>query len=47
LTRLAPVREPAVPQNDDLAAWFGALAGEGHGHSVAVVKDSTPLEELQ
>jgi hypothetical protein len=46
-TRLAPVREPAVPQNDDLAAWFGALAGEGHGYSVAVVKDSTPLEVLQ
>jgi hypothetical protein len=46
-TRLAPVREPTMPQNDDLAAWFDALAGEGRGYCVAVVKDSTPLEVLQ
>ncbi|MET8537977.1 DUF6461 domain-containing protein [Streptomyces sp. NPDC005065] len=46
-TRLAPVREPAMPQNHDLAAWFGALAGEGRGYCVAVVKKSTPREVLQ
>jgi hypothetical protein len=28
-TRQAPVPEPAVPRNDDLAAWFGVLAGPG------------------
>ncbi|WP_405594598.1 hypothetical protein [Streptomyces sp. NBC_01092] len=46
-TRLAPVCESAMPQNDDLAAWFRALAGEGRGYCVAVVKESTPREVLQ
>jgi hypothetical protein len=46
-TRPAPVREPAIPQNDDLAAWFGALAGEGRGYCFAVVRESTPQEVLQ
>lgn len=46
-TRVAPVREPAMPQNDDLAAWFGALAGEGRGYCVAVVAESTPQEVLE
>ncbi|WP_280887929.1 DUF6461 domain-containing protein [Streptomyces sp. LBL] len=46
-TRLAPVREPAMPQNEVLAAWFGALAGKGTGYCVAVVKESTPLEVLR
>ena len=45
--RLAPVREPAVPQNDDLAAWFGALVGEGRGYCIAVVQESTQGEVLQ
>ncbi|HEX3829119.1 MAG TPA: hypothetical protein VHV82_17795 [Sporichthyaceae bacterium] len=42
-----PVREPAMPHNDALAAWFGALTGQGHGFCVAVVKDSTPVEVLE
>ncbi|MGW1412571.1 DUF6924 domain-containing protein [Streptomyces sp. NPDC002403] len=46
-TRPAPVREPAMPQNDDLAAWFRALVGEDRGYCVAVVKESTPREVLQ
>ena len=46
-TRPAPVREPAMPRNQDLAAWFGALAGEGRGYCVAVVRESTPWEVLQ
>jgi hypothetical protein len=45
--RPAPVREPGIPQNDDLAAWFGALAGEGRGYCVAVVRDSGPEEVLR
>ncbi len=36
-----------MPQNDDLAAWFGALAGEGRGYCVSVVRASTPQEVLQ
>ncbi|MFJ4153037.1 DUF6924 domain-containing protein [Streptomyces galbus] len=44
---LTPVHEPAVPHNDDLAAWFGALVGEGRGYCVAVVKGSTPHEVLR
>ncbi|OON80989.1 hypothetical protein B1H18_09165 [Streptomyces tsukubensis] len=44
--RPAPVREPALPHNDTLAAWFGALVGQGHGYCVAVVKQSTPAEVL-
>ncbi|MFB9833425.1 DUF6924 domain-containing protein [Actinoallomurus acaciae] len=43
----APVREPAIPQNEDLAAWFGALAGNGRGYCVAVVRQSTPQEVLE
>jgi hypothetical protein len=42
--RPAPVREPGLAQNDDLAAWFAALTGRGH--CVAVVRDSTPREVL-
>ncbi|MEU9407495.1 hypothetical protein AB0E08_17700 [Streptomyces sp. NPDC048281] len=45
--RPPPVREPAVPHNDVLAAWFSALAGEDRGYCVAVVKDSTPQEVLR
>jgi hypothetical protein len=44
---VAPVREPAVPQNDDLAAWFGALAGAGRGYCIAVVRDATAWEVLE
>ncbi|MCO5969271.1 DUF6924 domain-containing protein [Actinoallomurus soli] len=46
-SRVAPVREPAIPQNDDLAAWFGALVGEGRGYCVAVVRESTPQDVLE
>ncbi|WP_329245374.1 hypothetical protein OG417_49555 [Actinoallomurus sp. NBC_01490] len=46
-TRPAPVREPAMPPNDDLAAWFGALVGEGRGYCVAVVRDGDPEEVLR
>jgi hypothetical protein len=42
-----PVREPAVPRNDALAAWFGALMGQGRGSCVAVVKETTPVEVLE
>ncbi|MER8225763.1 hypothetical protein ABTZ58_35520 [Streptomyces sp. NPDC094143] len=41
-----PVREPTMPHNDALAAWFAALMGQGHGFCVAVVKESTPAEVL-
>jgi hypothetical protein len=42
-----PVREPTMPRNDALAAWFGALMGQGHGFCVAVVKESTSAEVLE
>ncbi|WP_033287958.1 DUF6924 domain-containing protein [Amycolatopsis jejuensis] len=48
-TRIASraVREPAMPLNETLAAWFAALSGQGQGFCVAVVKDSTPAEVLE
>ncbi|WP_265736677.1 DUF6924 domain-containing protein [Streptantibioticus cattleyicolor] len=42
-----PVREPAVPRNDVLAAWFGALIGQGRGFCVAVVEESSPTQVLE
>ncbi|MER7974224.1 hypothetical protein ABTX35_35325 [Streptomyces sp. NPDC096080] len=42
-----PVREPTMPHNDALAAWFAALMGQRHGFCVAVVKESTPAEVLE
>jgi hypothetical protein len=41
------VREPAMPPNDALAAWFAALLGQGRGFCVAVVKGSTPAAVLE
>ncbi|GAA0330508.1 hypothetical protein NE235_21315 [Actinoallomurus spadix] len=46
-SRVASVREPAIPHNDDLAAWFGALVGQGRGYCVAVVRESTPQDVLE
>lgn len=46
-SRPAPVREPALPQNADLAAWFAALVGPGRGYCIAVVKGATPHEVLK
>lgn len=42
-----PVRQPAMPQSDELAVWFAALVGEHTGYCVAVVKQSTPGEVLE
>lgn len=36
-----------MPHSDDLVAWFGALAGDGRGYCIAVVKRSTPGEVLE
>lgn len=47
VNRPAPAREPAMPANEDLAAWFRALAGEDRGYCVAVVSESTPREVLR
>ncbi|MFG1603483.1 DUF6924 domain-containing protein [Actinoplanes sp. NPDC049265] len=41
-----PVREPAIPQDEALTAWFRALAGEGRGYCVAVGSGSTPGDVL-
>ena len=46
-SRPAPVREPALPQNADLAAWFGALVGPGRGYCIAVVRGTAPREVLE
>jgi hypothetical protein len=46
-SRPAPVREPALPRNEDLAAWFGGLVGPGRGYCIAVVRGSTPREVLE
>lgn len=46
-TWMGPVREPAIPQEDDLAAWFRSLAGDGRGYCVAVVSGSTAAEVLE
>ncbi|MGQ4515288.1 DUF6924 domain-containing protein [Streptomyces sp. DW26H14] len=45
--RPAPVREPALPRDDDLVAWFGGLVGPGRGYCLAVIKASTPHEVLE
>jgi len=46
-SRPAPVRQPALPQNADLAAWFAALVGPGRGYCIAAVKATTPHQILE
>ncbi|WP_216898381.1 DUF6924 domain-containing protein [Nocardia alni] len=43
--RPGPVREPRLAHNEDLLTWFNVLSG--HGHCVAVAKDSTPEQVLE